>query len=102
MLLASIGGVRVNLLRSCTLSPTDWKSGATQTKPASAGFKTLNLALVRVGGLCLYSRDFNRQGLVQDLSLLTLPNLPNFPHLNFGLGISSLPNLAVFLGCDLH
>jgi hypothetical protein len=52
---------------SCTLSPTDWKSGATQTKPASAGFKILNFPLVRAGGLGLYSRDFNRQGLVQDL-----------------------------------
>jgi hypothetical protein len=37
------------------------KSGATQTKPASAGFNNHNLLLVRVGGLGLYSREFIRQ-----------------------------------------
>ena len=42
--------------QSCKL-PADWKSGAIQTKPAYAGFKT-----VRAGGLRFYSRDFQSPG----------------------------------------
>ncbi|WP_158507427.1 hypothetical protein [Nostoc piscinale] len=50
----------------------DWKShasegvvkaaqrtgSATQTKPICMGLKTLDFLLVRIDGLCLYSRDF--------------------------------------------
>jgi hypothetical protein len=36
---------------------------ATQTKPASAGFKNLDFLLVRAGGLCFCSREFYSPGL---------------------------------------
>jgi hypothetical protein len=34
------------------------ETAATQTKPACAGFKTLEFLLVRAGGLGFYRRDF--------------------------------------------
>jgi hypothetical protein len=34
------------------------ETAATQTKPACAGFKTLEFPLVRAGGLGFYRRDF--------------------------------------------
>jgi hypothetical protein len=45
------------------------KSGATQTKPAYAGFNH-NLLLVRVGGLGLYSREFIRQVFLPEVYYL--------------------------------
>ncbi len=39
------------------------ETAATQTKPAYAGFKTLDFPLVREGGLCLCSREFHSPGL---------------------------------------
>ncbi len=38
------------------------ETAATQTKPASAGFKNIDFSLVRAGGLRLCSREFIRQG----------------------------------------
>ena len=49
----------MNLLRP-SICAHRLKSGARQTKPASAGFNR-NLLLVRVGGLGLYRREFIRQ-----------------------------------------
>jgi hypothetical protein len=34
------------------------ETAATQTKPAYAGFRSLDFPLVRAGGLGFYSRDF--------------------------------------------
>ncbi len=42
------------------------ETAATQTKPAQAGYKTLDFRLVRAGGLALYSPEFYSEGLVQD------------------------------------
>ncbi len=45
------------------------ETAAIQTKPAYAGYKTLDFGLVRVGGLGLYgSPEFYSEGLVQDMS----------------------------------
>ncbi|MBD1942122.1 hypothetical protein H6F50_07075 [Coleofasciculus sp. FACHB-712] len=44
-------------------------NGATQTKPAYAGFKH-NFLLVRVGGLGLYSREFIRQVFLPEVYYL--------------------------------
>ena len=40
------------------------ETAATQTKPAYAGFKTLDFPPVRAGGLRFYSREFHSPGLV--------------------------------------
>jgi hypothetical protein len=39
------------------------KTAAIQTKPACAGFKTVDFSLVRVGGLGFYSSEFHSPGL---------------------------------------
>ena len=44
-------------------------NGATQTKPAYAGFDR-NFLLVRVGGLRLYSREFIRQVFLPEVYYL--------------------------------
>jgi hypothetical protein len=46
-----------------------------QTKPASAGFKYLAFLIVRAGGLCLCSRDFNRSGIVCVAAILIVKAL---------------------------
>jgi filamentous hemagglutinin family protein len=51
-------------LRSCTLLNRAVETAATQTKPAYAGFTTLDFPPVRAGGLRFYSREFHSPGLV--------------------------------------
>ncbi|AFZ16944.1 CHAT domain-containing protein [Allocoleopsis franciscana] len=51
-------------LISCNLLNRAVETAATQTKPAYAGFTTLDFPLVRAGGLRFYSREFHSPELV--------------------------------------
>jgi hypothetical protein len=52
------------------------ETAATQTKPTSAGYKTLNFWLVRVGGLRCIAPELHSEGLVQESEWRSLQ--PNF------------------------
>jgi hypothetical protein len=50
----------ISMTSGIELGEVSWavSTAATQTKPAYAGFRSLDFPLVRAGGLGFYSRDF--------------------------------------------
>jgi hypothetical protein len=66
------------------------ETAATQTKPASAGFKNLNFSLIRAGGLGFCSREFHSPGLELTAMDIIVPLQANL----YGIQLKAARNIV--------